>query len=146
MAAQHDPDKFWAEQAKLIDWQRQPQTVCEYSNPPFATWFGGGTTNLCHNAVDRHLAARPDQAALIAVSTETGLFLHQFKWLGNDDLIGSLPLSWNYLVGEHQSASSTPELIHYTLGGPYFEKYRDCEFADLWRAELARLNFATPDK
>ena len=80
------------------------------------------------------------------VSTETGLFLHQFKWLGNDDLIGSLPLSWNYLVGEHQSTSSTPELIHYTLGGPYFEKYRDCEFADLWRAELARLNFATPDK
>ncbi len=66
-------DAFWAEQAKLIDWQRQPQTVCEYSNPPFATWFGGGTTNLCHNAVDRHLAARPDQAALIAVSTETGL-------------------------------------------------------------------------
>jgi hypothetical protein len=80
------------------------------------------------------------------VSTETGLYLHQFKWLGNDDLIGSLPLSWNYLVGEHQSTSSTPELIHYTLGGPYFEKYRDCEFADLWRAELARLNFATPDK
>jgi len=80
------------------------------------------------------------------VSTETGLFLHQFKWLGNDDLIGSLPLSWNYLVGEHQPTSSTPELIHYTLGGPYFEKYRDCEFADLWRAELARLNFATPDK
>ena len=81
-----------------------------------------------------------------AVSTETGLFLHQFKWLGNDDLIGSLPLSWNYLVGEHQPAMRTPELIHYTLGGPYFEKYRDCEFADLWRAELARLNFATPDK
>ena len=80
------------------------------------------------------------------VSTETGLFLHQFKWLGNDDLIGSLPLSWNYLVGEHQSASRMPELIHNTLGGPYFEKYRDCEFADLWRAELARLNFATPDK
>ena len=80
------------------------------------------------------------------VSTETGLYLHQFKWLGNDDLIGSLPLSWNYLVGEHQPAMRTPELIHYTLGGPYFEKYRDCEFADLWRAELARLNFATPDK
>ena len=80
------------------------------------------------------------------VSNETGLFLHQFKWLGNDDLIGSLPLSWNYLVGEHQPAMRTPELIHYTLGGPYFEKYRDCEFADLWRAELARLNFATPDK
>ena len=66
-------DAFWAEQAKLIDWQRQPDKVCDYSNPPFATWFAGGLTNLCHNAVDRHLATRPDQAALIAVSTETGL-------------------------------------------------------------------------
>ena len=66
-------DAVWAEQAKLIDWQRQPDKVCDYSNPPFAAWFAGGLTNLCHNAVDRHLATRPDQAALIAVSTETGL-------------------------------------------------------------------------
>ena len=65
-------DVFWAEQAKLVDWQQQPAQVCDYSNPPFARWFAGGTTNLCHNAVDRHLAARAGQAALIAVSTETG--------------------------------------------------------------------------
>jgi propionyl-CoA synthetase len=66
-----DRDAFWAEQAKRIDWQTQPQTICDYSNPPFARWFEGGTTNLCHNAVDRHLKDRPDQIALIAVSTET---------------------------------------------------------------------------
>ena len=66
-----DRDAFWAEQAKLIDWQKQPQQVCDYSNPPFAKWFVGGTTNLCHNAVDRHLKDRADQAALIFVSTET---------------------------------------------------------------------------
>ena len=65
-------DAFWAEQARLVDWQQQPAQVCDYSNPPFARWFAGGTTNLCHNAVDRHLAARAGQAALIAVSTETG--------------------------------------------------------------------------
>ena len=64
-------DAFWTEQAALIDWQQPPQQVCDYSNPPFARWFVGGTTNLCHNAVDRHVAARGDQAALIAVSTET---------------------------------------------------------------------------
>lgn len=64
-------DEFWAEQARLIDWQTPPQQICDYSNPPFARWFVGGTTNLCHNAVDRHLAARAEQAALIAVSTET---------------------------------------------------------------------------
>ena len=66
-----DRDGFWAEQAQRIDWQTPPQQICDYSNPPFARWFVGGTTNLCHNAVDRHLKGRADQAALIAVSTET---------------------------------------------------------------------------
>jgi propionyl-CoA synthetase len=66
-----DRDAFWAEQAALIDWQTPFSQVCDYDNPPFARWFVGGTTNLCHNAVDRHLATRPDQNALIFVSTET---------------------------------------------------------------------------
>ena len=66
-----DRDNFWAEQAKTVDWQIQPQQICDYSNPPFAKWFVGGTTNLCHNAIDRHLKDRGDQAAMIFVSTET---------------------------------------------------------------------------
>lgn len=66
------PEAFWAEQARLIDWKVPPQRICDGSRPPFTRWFAGGTTNLCHNAVDRHLAARADQAALIHVSTETG--------------------------------------------------------------------------
>jgi len=66
-----DRDTFWAEQAMRIDWHTPPKTICDYSNPPFARWFEGGTTNLCHNAVDRHLKDRPDQIALITVSTET---------------------------------------------------------------------------
>ncbi len=68
----HDRDAFWAEQARLIDWQTPPVTICDDSRPPFTRWFTGGTTNLCHNAVDRHLAPRGDQPALHAVSTETG--------------------------------------------------------------------------
>ncbi len=64
-------DTFWAEQAALIDWETQPTQICDYSSPPFANWYVGGTTNLCHNAVDRHLAERGDQNALIFVSTET---------------------------------------------------------------------------
>ena len=66
-----EPAAFWAEQARLIDWQRPFDTVCDASRAPFVDWFVGGTTNLCHNAVDRHLAARRDQPALIHVSTET---------------------------------------------------------------------------
>jgi propionyl-CoA synthetase len=66
------PDAFWTEQAKLIDWFKPFERVCNYDKPPFAHWFEGGLSNLCYNAVDRHLQERPDQAALIAISTETG--------------------------------------------------------------------------
>ena len=65
-----DRDAFWAEQARLIDWHRPFDQVLDYSRPPFARWFVGGETNLCHNAVDRHLAARGDQPALVWISTE----------------------------------------------------------------------------
>jgi propionyl-CoA synthetase len=65
-----DREAFWSEQAALIDWKTPAKQICDYSNPPFARWFVGGTTNLCHNAVDRHAAAHPDRRALIWVSTE----------------------------------------------------------------------------
>ena len=67
------PEAFWAEQAKLIDWHAPAQQILDASNPPFARWFTGGMTNLCHNAVDRHLSERGDRPALIFVSTETGV-------------------------------------------------------------------------
>lgn len=68
------------------------------------------------------------------VATESGLFLHQFKWLASDDQIGALPSVWNHLVGE-MTSSAIPKLIHYTLGGPYFNSYNECEYADLWFTE-----------
>src|SRR5215203_628308 len=66
-----DRDGFWAEQARSIDWNKDFEEVCDFSKPPFVRWFVGGETNLCHNAVDRHLKARGDQNALVYVSTET---------------------------------------------------------------------------
>ena len=65
-----EPEAFWAEQAKLIDWHTPFGQVRDYSRPPFVSWFAGGQTNLCHNAVDRHLTTQPDANALIWVSTE----------------------------------------------------------------------------
>ena len=65
-----DPEAFWAEQARLIDWHKPFGKVLEYSKPPFRSWFVGGETNLCHNAVDRHLAKRAQQLALVWISTE----------------------------------------------------------------------------
>ena len=63
-------DAFWREQAELVHWHRPFGTVLDYSRPPFARWFVGGETNLCFNAVDRHLASRGDQDALVYISTE----------------------------------------------------------------------------
>jgi hypothetical protein len=46
---------FWAEQAQAIYWQKPFTEVCSFDRPPFVQWFKGGETNLCYNAVDRHL-------------------------------------------------------------------------------------------
>ena len=66
-----NPEDFWTEQAQAIDWHRPFDKVLDYENPPFSKWFVGGETNICHNAVDRHLEERGDQNALVYISTET---------------------------------------------------------------------------
>jgi hypothetical protein len=68
------------------------------------------------------------------VNKASGLELHQFKWLGSDDLIGALPDRWNHLVG-YNPPRKDAALVHYTLGGPYFDEYRGCEYAREWFAE-----------
>ncbi|WP_426689880.1 propionate--CoA ligase [Rhodanobacter ginsengiterrae] len=68
-----EPELFWAEQARRIHWDTPPLQILDQSNPPFRRWFVGGTTNLCYNAVDRHLAERGEQLALVAISSETGV-------------------------------------------------------------------------
>ena len=66
------PQQFWADEARRIYWQTPFGQALDFSHPPFARWFVDGTTNLCYNAVDRHLAQRPEQPALVYISTETG--------------------------------------------------------------------------
>ena len=63
-----------------------------------------------------------------------GAYLHRFSWL-KDKEIGELDHTWNYLVGVYDDIEK-PKLIHYTEGGPWFENYRDTEFAQLWKDEL----------
>lgn len=67
-----DPQAFWQEAAQAIYWETPPAQILDATDPAFRKWFVGGRTNLCYNAVDRHLAERGGQLALIAVSTETG--------------------------------------------------------------------------
>ena len=61
-----DPDGFWLEQAQRLDWSKAPTEGGSWSYDPVdITWFADGELNLCHNAVDRHLAERGDVTALI---------------------------------------------------------------------------------
>ena len=68
------------------------------------------------------------------VGSATGLQLHQFKWLEGDHLIGSIPLEWNWLVGEYDYKEEVKN-VHFTEGGPYFTEFVDTDYADLWFAE-----------
>lgn len=72
------------------------------------------------------------------VNSASGLDLHRFKWL-DDALIGSLPLEWNWLVGEY-AHNRQAKIVHFTLGGPYFDGYRGCDYADEWFAEFQSMS------
>ena len=65
------------------------------------------------------------------VNAATGLELHQFKWLESEDLVGSIPLEWNWLVTEYDYNPDAKN-VHYTLGGPYFTDYENCDYSDEW--------------
>lgn len=68
------------------------------------------------------------------VNAATGLDLHRFAWT-EDGSIGELPLEWNWLVGEYDYRADA-KIVHYTLGGPYFDDYRDCDYAAEWFVEF----------
>jgi lipopolysaccharide biosynthesis glycosyltransferase len=65
------------------------------------------------------------------VNTAPGLDLHQFKWIDHD-LIGSLPLSWNYLVDNDNQIDGPPNMIHYTDGSPCYKETQSCEYNIDW--------------
>jgi len=71
------------------------------------------------------------------VNMATGLQLHRFEWL-QDSQIGTLPLEWNWLVGEY-APNPKAKVFHYTLGGPWLSKYRDCDHADEWFEEYRNM-------
>ena len=76
------------------------------------------------------------------VNSASGLELHRFHWLDDEALIGEIPARWNFLVGEYDAVpASEVSNLHWTLGGPYFEEYADCDYADLWFKEREAMLF-----
>ena len=99
----------------------QPQTRFEKKN-----WSSVMLLNCA-----RCRALTPDY-----VNSASGLELHRFHWLESEELIGEIPHRWNHLV-DYDLAAPVDQIsnLHYTTGGPYFEDYEDCGYADLWTAE-----------
>ncbi|MDR6952194.1 propionyl-CoA synthetase [Ancylobacter sp. 3268] len=72
-AALNDPKRFWSQAAKAIDWIAPPRQVFDPGLGAYGRWFVGGLTNVCHNAIDRHVdAGRGPQPAIFYDSPVTG--------------------------------------------------------------------------
>lgn len=110
-----------------IKFLAQPQTQYEKKN-----WSSVMLMNCA-----KCTALTPDY-----VNTASGLDLHRFRWLESEDLIGELPLRWNYLV-DYYKTIDTSEIsnLHYTEGGPYFDAYKDCSYAREWKQEREQMMF-----
>jgi hypothetical protein len=110
--------------AKTIKMDGQVQTAYPRKN-----W---SSFMLFNNAHPKVKALTPQ-----VVNRQKPSFLHRFEWLP-DELIGELPLTWNFLEGEYPKPAYTPNAIHYTNGGPWFPNKQDVDYADLWCAERDR--------
>jgi lipopolysaccharide biosynthesis glycosyltransferase len=114
MCVQHDHQPH-----ETVKFLNQPQTAYGKKNWSSVMLFNNAR---CH-------ALTPDY-----VNTASGLELHQFKWLADDSLIGPLPQSWNHLVGYEPHAEDMSN-VHFTLGGPYFHEFVNCDYAAQWNSE-----------
>jgi hypothetical protein len=133
-----DIDRLWA----LRDERCAVQVVKHHHVPKEEVKFLGATQSKYEKKnwssvmlinCARCRALTPDY-----VNAATGLELHQFKWLESDALIGELPSRWNHLVG-YDAPRPDAALVHYTIGGPYFAEYQDCEYSREWFAEKAHM-------
>ena len=108
----------------------------QYSYPrknwsSFIVWNCGHPSN---NSVSPKFVADADAATL-----------HRFLWL-KDEEIGELSVNWNWLVGEYEDPTQDIKVLHWTLGGPYFDEYSKTEFSNEWKKELEAMNFCKQHK
>ena len=74
------------------------------------------------------------------VNSASPMELHRFSWL-KDEEIGELDLRWNWLVGEYDEPPADVKNVHWTVGGPYFEEYKDADFADEWFSKRDEMTY-----
>ncbi len=118
----------------VVKHEHKPQETVKFLGEPQTAYQKKNWSSVMLFNNERCRALTPEY-----VNRASGLELHQFKWLKDEALIGALPRQWNHLVG-YDAPRRDAALVHYTLGGPYFEEYADCEYGDEWRAERDHMN------
>lgn len=122
-----DPDKA----VYVVKHNYEPRDDIKYLNTvqykyPRKNWSSVVLWNCAHPANKKVTAD--------FVNSASPMELHRFQWL-SDDLIGELDVRWNWLVGEYDQPPPDVKNVHWTVGGPYFEEYKNVDFADEWFAE-----------
>lgn len=74
------------------------------------------------------------------VNNASPMELHRFTWL-KDEEIGELNVRWNWLVGEYDEPPTDVKNVHWTVGGPYFEEYKNVDFSEEWFAESKQMTY-----
>ena len=147
-----DCDFLWLGDVKdliaLIDERYAVMCVHHDHRPPEKTKMDGQVQTVYPrknwSSMILYNCGHPANAALTpeVVSAETGAFLHRFSWL-DDDLIGAVPETWNWLEGWcEKPEGGPPNVVHHTRGGPWFDNWRHVDYGDLWLAEKDRYEAA----
>ena len=131
MLARADISELWRQRTtkyavQCVQHDYTPNSTVKFLNQPQTPYpkKNWSSMMLFNNA--KCTALTPDY-----VNSATGLELHQYKWLENEELIGKIDEEWNWLVGEYEY-NSNAKLVHYTEGGPYFKNYKNCDYAEEW--------------
>ena len=131
MLSRSDISELWRQRTtkyavQCVQHDYTPSSTVKFLNQPQTPYpkKNWSSMMLFNNA--KCTALTPDY-----VNSATGLELHQYKWLENEELIGKIDEEWNWLVGEYEY-NPNAKLVHYTEGGPYFKKYKNCDYAEEW--------------
>jgi len=140
-----DCDFLWlADVAGLVEYTRAPKAVycVQHDYRPTETTKMDGAAQTVYprknwSSLMLFNCDHPAVGSLTpeVVNRESGAYLHRMQWV-NDEDIGALPVDWNWLEGWNQKpAQDTPNVVHFTRGGPWFERWQNVDYGELWCAE-----------
>ncbi len=138
MLCQGDIAELWAlrdetKAVQVVKHQMQCEQGLKFQGMPQSPYGRKNWSSVVLFNCNRCRALTPEY-----VNTASGLDLHQFRWL-EDDAIGDLPPEWNVLVGV-QPVPESARILHYTLGGPWFDDCQTMPQSERWQAARAAMN------